>query len=68
MVYAQPTAFDTKGKWFKAINTVNINDTRIKKIQFRIDNNGVTDGKSGGVYFFYPKLEKCIVLIGVLIL
>ena len=61
MVYAQPTAFDTKGKWFKAINTVNINDTRIKKIQFRIDNNGVTDGKSGGVYFFYPKLEKGVI-------
>lgn len=58
IIYAQPTAFDIKNKWFKAINTITINDKRIKKIQFRVDNNGVTDGKSGGVYFFYPKLER----------
>lgn len=58
LIYAQPTAFDIKNKWFKAINTVTINDKRIKKIQFRVDNNGVTNGQKGGVYFFYPKLER----------
>ena len=58
LVYAQPTAFDIKNKWFKAINTIAINDKRIKKIQFRVDNNGVTNGQKGGVYFFYPKLER----------
>lgn len=58
LVYAQPTAFDIKNKWFKAINTITINDKRIKKIQFRVDNNGVINGQKGGVYFFYPKLER----------
>ncbi|WP_195970394.1 pyocin knob domain-containing protein [Clostridium thermobutyricum] len=58
LIYAQPTAFDIKNKWFKAINTVTINDKKIKKIQFRVDNNGVTNGQKGGVYFFYPKLER----------